>query len=72
MSNIIPFPTPEIEYELDEDGNPLYEDDGPITEELLVEFLMDHQIESAGDLDDFSQFIHLLMAEPNVPLTTIN
>jgi hypothetical protein len=33
---------------------------------------MDHQIESAGDLDDFSQFIHLLMAEPNVPLTTIN
>ena len=72
MTNIIEFPTPEIEYELDEDGNHLYENDGPITEELLVEFLMEHQIESAGDLDDFSQFVHLLMMEPNIPLAVMN
>ena len=44
----------------------------PITEELLVDFLEEHQIEDADDLDEFSQMIHLLLAEPNVPLMTIN
>ena len=44
----------------------------PITEELLVEFLEEHQIENAEDLDDFSQFIYLLMMEPNIPLAVIN
>ncbi len=44
----------------------------PITEEMLVEFLEEHQIETADDLDDFTQFIHLLMMEPNIPLQVIN
>ena len=43
-----------------------------ITEEMLVDFLVEHQIETAGDLDDFSQFVHLLMMEPNIPLSVIN
>ena len=72
MTNIIEFPTPEVEYELDEDGNVVYEDDELISEEMLVDFLVEHQIETAGDLDDFSQFIHLLMMEPNVPLSVMN
>ena len=72
MTNIIQFPTPEIEYELDEDGNVVYENDELISEEMLVDFLVEHQIETAGDLDDFSQFVHLLMMEPNIPLSVIN
>ena len=44
----------------------------PITEELLVEFLIEHQIEDADELEEFSQMIHLLMMEPNIPLTVIN
>ncbi len=72
MTNIIQFPTPEIEYELDEDGNVVYENDELISEEMLVDFLVEHQIETAGDLDDFSQFVHLLMMEPNIPLPVIN
>jgi len=44
----------------------------PITEELLVEFLIEHQIEDADELEEFSQMIHLLMMEPNIPLTLIN
>ena len=72
MTNIIKFPTPEVEYELDEDGNVVYEDDEPISDQMMVEFLVEHQIETAGDLDDFSQFVHLLMMEPNIPLSVIN
>ena len=44
----------------------------PITEELLVEFLIEHQIEDADELEEFSQMIHLLFADPNIPLTVIN
>ena len=44
----------------------------PITEEMIEEFLEEHQIETADDLDDFSQYIHLLEVEPNIPLLTIN
>ena len=57
MSNIIDFPTPDRE---------------PITEEMLVDFLIEHEIEDAEDLDTFSQIIHLLMLEPNVPLAVMN
>ena len=56
MSNIIEFPTPTE----------------PITEEMMVEFLEEHQIENAEELDEFSQIIHLLMMEPNIPLSVIN
>ena len=44
----------------------------PITEELLVEFLEEHQIADADDLEEFYQLIHLLMMEPNVPLCVMN
>ena len=44
----------------------------PITPELIIEFLEDHQIEDAEELEEFSEMIHLLLAEPNVPLITIN
>ena len=57
MSNIIDFPTPDRE---------------PITEEMLVDFLIEHEIEDAEDLDTFSQIIHLLMLEPNVPCIQMN
>ena len=44
----------------------------PITEELLDAFLEEHQIEDADDLELFSDMIHLLFAEPNVPLLVLN
>ena len=57
MTNIIDFPTP---------------DASPITEEMLVDFLIDHEIESAEELDTFSAIVHLLMLEPNVPCLQLN
>ena len=44
----------------------------PITPELIAEFLEEHQIEDADDLEEFDQMIHLLFAEPNIPLAVIN
>ena len=44
----------------------------PITEEILVEFLKEHQIDDAEELEEFSQRIHLLMMEPNIPLAVVN
>ena len=44
----------------------------PITSELIIEFFEEHQIEDADDLELFSDMIHLLFAEPNVPLLVIN
>ena len=39
----------------------------PITEDIFVEFLMEHGIECAEDLDDLSHLIHLIRAEANTP-----
>ena len=44
----------------------------PITEEMLVEFLIEHEIDDADELEEFSQMIHLLMLEPNIPVEVIN
>ena len=44
----------------------------PITLELITEFLEEHQIEDADDLDKFDQMIKLLFAEPNIPLAMVN
>jgi len=44
----------------------------PITEEMLVEFLIEHEIDDADELEEFSQMIHLLMLEPNIPVEYIN
>ena len=44
------------------------ENDGmPITEEMLVEFLMEHGIDCAEALDDLTDLIHLVRAEANTP-----
>ena len=43
-----------------------------ITDEMMVDFLIEHQIEDAEELEEFSQMIHLLMMEPNVPVELIN
>ena len=43
-----------------------------ITDEMMVDFLIEHQIEDAEELDEFSQMIHLLMMEPNIPVEYIN
>ena len=37
----------------------------PITEEMLVQFLIDHSITSAEELNEFSTLIHLMEAEPD-------
>ena len=47
-------------------------DEYDITEEMLVDFLVEHQIEDAEELEEFSQMIHLLMMEPNIPVQVIN
>jgi len=44
----------------------------PITEEMLVDFLVEHQIDDADELEEFSEMIHLLMMEANVPVVVIN
>ena len=43
-----------------------------ITDEMMVDFLIEHQIEDAEELEEFSQMIHLLMMEPNIPVQVIN
>ena len=39
----------------------------PITEEMLVDFIIEHGVECAEDLDDLSYLIHLIRAEANTP-----
>ena len=39
----------------------------PITEEMLVEFIMEHGVTYAEALDDLSHLIHLIRAEANTP-----
>ncbi len=43
----------------------------PITEELLVEFLIDHDIQTAEELSEFTRFIRLLFLafEPTEDVT---
>ena len=44
------------------------ENDGmPITEEMLVEFIMEHGVTCAEDLDYLSHLIHLIRAEADTP-----
>jgi len=47
-------------------------DEYDITDEMMVDFLIEHQIEDAEELEEFSQMIHLLMMEPNIPVQVIN
>ena len=59
------MPNLEVEYH---DGDAEYD----ITDDMMIDFLIEHQIEDAEGLDKFSQMIHLLLAEPNIPLRVIN
>ena len=43
-----------------------------ITEELMMQFAEDNNIETVEDLDKFVQFVYLLFHEPNIPLTVIH
>ena len=43
----------------------------PITEEMLVEFLLEHGVECAEDLDKLSHLIHLIRAEADTPCKSI-
>jgi len=40
--------------------------------EVISWFLEEHQIDNTEELEMFSEMVHLLLAEPNVPLVTIN
>ena len=39
----------------------------PITEEMLVDFIIEHGVTCAEDLDELSWLIHLIRAEANTP-----
>ena len=39
----------------------------PITHEMIVEFLIKHNIDCAEELDDLSHLIRLIRAEANTP-----
>ena len=39
----------------------------PISEEMLVDFIIEHGVTCAEDLDDLSHLIHLIRAEANTP-----
>ena len=39
---------------------------------LVVEFLEEHNVRCDEDMEEFSQMINLLTAEPNTPLLVIN
>ena len=39
---------------------------------LVVEFLEENGIRCDADMEDFTQMIHVLTAEPNVPLLVMN
>jgi len=48
-------------------SNTLKESYMPITEEMLVEFIIEHGVTCAEDLDDLSHLIHLIRAEADTP-----
>ena len=39
----------------------------PISEEMLVDFIIEHGVTCAEDLDELSHLIHLIRAEANTP-----
>ena len=55
----------------DEDPTPTYLEN-TIYPKLVVEFLEENNIRCDADMEDFTQMIHVLTAEPNVPLLVMN
>ena len=69
----------DIDEDEDEDEDDEEEDDPtpPILEstiypKLVVEFLEENGIRCDADMEEFTQMIHVLTAEPNVPLLVMN
>ena len=66
-------------YDIDEDEDEDEEDDptptyleNTIYPKLVVEFLEENGIRCDEDMIEFTQMIHVLTAEPNVPLLVMN
>ena len=67
-------------YDIDEDEDDEEEEEDPtptylentIYPKLVVEFLEENGIRCDADMEEFSQMIHVLTAEPNVPLLVMN
>ena len=55
----------------EEDPTPTYLEN-TIYPKLVVEFLEENGIRCDADMEDFTQMIHVLTAEPNVPLLVMN
>ena len=61
----------EDDEEEEEDPTPTYLEN-TIYPKLVVEFLEENGIRCDADMEDFTQMIHVLTAEPNVPLLVMN
>ena len=69
-------------YDIDEDDDDEEEDtaedpnltllENTIYPKLVVEFLEENGIRCDADMEEFTQMIHVLTAEPNVPLLVMN
>ena len=57
--------------EEEEDPTPTYLEN-TIYPKLVVEFLEENGIRCDADMEEFTQMIHVLTAEPNVPLLVMN
>ena len=68
----------DIDYIDDEDDDDAAEDpnltllENTIYPKLVVEFLEENGIRCDADMEEFTQMIHVLTAEPNVPLLVMN
>ena len=61
----------EDDEEEEEDPTPTYLEN-TIYPKLVVEFLEENGIRCDADMEEFTQMIHVLTAEPNVPLLVMN
>ena len=55
----------------EEDPTPTYLEN-TIYPKLVVEFLEEYDVRCDADMEEFTQMIHVLTAEPNVPLLVMN
>ena len=68
----------DIDEDEDEDEDTAEEDpnltllENTIYPKLVVEFLEENGIRCDADMEEFTQMIHVLTAEPNVPLLVMN
>ena len=60
-----------IDDDEEEDPTPTYLEN-TIYPKLVVEFLEEYDVRCDEDMEEFTQMIHVLTAEPNVPLLVMN